>query len=266
MTNLKKWLPGIWFMEPPKDISLDGYRIDNVIQYTDFVITLYFGIVVAALVFFVWKYNSRKHPKAAYEHGNEKKHLIMTVVMGMIVFFSIDVVIETMSFRDLKEAFWNFPKGKNVLRIEAMPQQYAWNFRYAGEDETFGTDDDIVPPQNILNIPVNTPVVVQLTTYDVIHSFYLPNFRIKQDATPGMVTAIWFQAKKTGDYEIACAELCGNGHYKMKGYLKVQSKENFNAWLSEQEPEVTEDDWDDWGDDEDEGIPTKWGWPWKEVK
>ena len=84
MTNLKKWLPGIWFIDPPKDISLDGYRIDNVIQYTDFVITLYYGIVVAALVFFVWKYNSRKHPKAAYEHGNEKKHLIMTVVMGMI--------------------------------------------------------------------------------------------------------------------------------------------------------------------------------------
>ncbi len=263
---MKKWLPGIWFLDPPKDVSLDGYRIDNVIQYTDFVITLYFCIVVAALIYFIWRYNSRKNPKATYDHGNTRKHLYLTVAMGLVVFFSIDSVIESMSFRDLKEAFWNFPKGKNVLRVEVMPQQFAWNFRYAGKDAQFGTDDDIVPAQNNLHIPVNTPVVVQLTTYDVIHSFYLPNFRVKQDATPGMVTALWFQAQETGEFEIACAELCGNGHYRMKGYLKVQTQENFNEWLASQETEVSEDDWDDWGEEEVEGVPSKWGWPWKELK
>jgi cytochrome c oxidase subunit 2 len=185
--------------------------------------------------------------------------------MGLLVFFSIDVVIESMSFKDLKEAFWNFPKGKDVVRIEIMPQQYAWNIRYPGEDDVFGTDDDIVPPQNILHIPVNTPIVVQLTTYDVIHSFYLPNFRYKQDATPGMVTAMWFQAKETGNFEFACAELCGNSHFKMKGYLTVESKDEFDNWIASQEPEVSEDDEDDWGD-EDEGVPTKWAWQWKELK
>ena len=253
-------------MDPPKDISLDGYRIDKVIQYTDFVITLYFAIVVIALVFFIWRYNSRKNPKASYDHGNQKKHLIMTVAMGLLVFFSIDVVIETMSFKDLKEAFWNFPKGKDVVRIEVMPQQYAWNFRYAGEDELFGTDDDIVPSQNIMHIPVNTPIVIQLTTYDVIHSFYLPNFRIKQDATPGMVTAMWFQAMETGQYEIACAELCGNSHFKMKGYLTVESEEDFDSWLGSLEPEGTKDELDDWGAEEVEGVPEFWAWAWKELK
>ena len=265
MDKFKKFLPGIWFLDPPKDISLDGYRIDNVIQYTDFVITLYFGIVVTAIIFFVWRYNSRKHPHAVHDHGNQKKHLYVTVAMGLLVFFSIDVVIESMSFKDLKEAFWNFPKGKDVVRIEIMPQQYAWNIRYPGEDDVFGTDDDIVPPQNILHIPVNTPIVVQLTTYDVIHSLYLPNFRYKQDATPGMVTAMWFQAKETGNFEFACAEHCGNSHYKMKGYLTVESKDEFANWIASQEPEVSEDDEDDWGD-EDEGVPTKWAWQWKELK
>ncbi|SUZ89803.1 uncharacterized protein METZ01_LOCUS42657 [marine metagenome] len=259
---------GIWFIDPPQDISLDGYRIDNVIQYTDFVITLYFGIVVVALTFFVWKYHAGKNPQAVYDHGDTKKHRYLTIAMGLLVFLSVDVVIESMSFKDLKEAFWNFPKNENVLRIEVMPQQYAWNFRYAGEDGQFGTADDIVPPQNILHIPVNTPVVVQLTTYDVIHSFYLPNFRVKQDATPGMVTALWFQATETGSFEIACAELCGNSHFKMKGYLTVESEEKFNAWLSAEELEGTEDEWDDWGDVEEdvEGVPTQWGWPWKEIK
>jgi len=265
MDKFKKYLLGIWFLDPPKDISLDGYRIDNVIQYTDFVITLYFGIVVTAIIFFVWRYNSRKHPHAVHDHGNQKKHLYVTVAMGLLVFFSIDVVIESMSFKDLKEAFWNFPKGKDVVRIEIMPQQYAWNIRYPGEDDVFGTDDDIVPPQNILHIPVNTPIVVQLTTYDVIHSLYLPNFRYKQDATPGMVTAMWFQAKETGNFEFACAEHCGNSHFKMKGYLTVESKDEFANWIASQEPEVSEDDEDDWGD-EDEGVPTKWAWQWKELK
>ena len=149
-----------------------------------------------------------------------------------------------------------------------MPQQYAWNIRYPGEDDIFGTDDDIVPPQNILHIPVNTPIVVQLTTYDVIHSFYLPNFRYKQDATPGMVTAMWFQATETGNFEFACAELCGNSHFKMKGYLTVESEEDFNGWIAAQDPEVSEEDEeDDWGDEEaDEGVPTQWGWLWKELK
>ena len=95
---------GIWFIDPPQDISLDGYRIDNVIQYTDFVITLYFGIVVVALTFFVWKYHAGKNPQAVYDHGDTKKHRYLTIAMGLLVFLSVDVVIESMSFKDLKDS------------------------------------------------------------------------------------------------------------------------------------------------------------------
>ena len=259
----------IWFKDAPKDVSLDGYRIDNVIHYTDFVISIYFGIVVAALAYFIYRYRSTRGHKAVYDHGNSKHSVMFTGGLGLMVFLSVDVVIEKMAFQDRKDAFWNFPKGENVVRIEVMPQQFAWNFRYPGPDREFGTDDDIIPAQNQMHIPVNTPIVVQIASWDVIHSFYLPNFRIKQDATPGMITALWWQATKTGVFDIACAELCGNSHYKMKGYLTVETDEEFRQWLIENSPEdSTDDEWDDWGDDEedDTGVPEKWGWAWKELK
>ncbi len=261
---------GIWYIDPPKDVSLDGYRIDNVIQYTDTVITIYFSLVILALIFFIFKYRARSGHTAVYDKGDSKKHVMATIAMGLLVFFSIDVVIETMSFRDLKEAFWNFPKGENVLKVEVMPQQFAWNFRYAGPDGAFNTDDDVVPALNQMHIPVNTPVLIQIAPFDVIHSFFIPNFRVKQDATPGMVNTMWFQAVETGNFEIACAELCGNGHYRMKGYLTVESQEAFEQWLADNAPqEDEEDEWDDWDAEVDEGnreIPEEWGWTWKEIQ
>jgi cytochrome c oxidase subunit 2 len=252
---------GIWFLDPPKDISLDGWRIDSVIQYTDLVITVYFSLVVLAMLYFIIRYRSRPGHKAVYDRGDTKKQIWITLTMGLLVFLSIDVVIEGMSFRDLKEAFWNFPKGENVVKIEVMPQQFAWNFRYAGDDGEFGTEDDLVPSQNQMHIPVNLPVVVQVAPYDVIHSFYLPNFRVKIDATPGMINTMWFQATETGNFEIACAELCGNSHYRMKGYLTVESEEDYNNWLQSLEEEGPVDEWED----EDDEIPTRWGWIWKET-
>ena len=252
---------GIWFLDPPKDISLDGWRIDSVIQYTDLVITVYFSLVVLAMLYFIIRYRSRPGHKAVYDRGDTKKQIWITLTMGLLVFLSIDVVIEGMSFRDLKEAFWNFPKGENVVKIEVMPQQFAWNFRYAGDDGEFGTEDDLIPSQNQMHIPVNLPVVVQVAPYDVIHSFYLPNFRVKIDATPGMINTMWFQATETGNFEIACAELCGNSHYRMKGYLTVESEEDYNNWLQSLDEEGPEDEWED----EDDETPTRWGWAWKEA-
>ncbi|MFQ6607816.1 MAG: cytochrome c oxidase subunit II [Fidelibacterota bacterium] len=279
---------GIWFIDPPKNISLDGHRIEGVIKYTDTVITIYFGIVILALIYFIFRYRSRPGHKAVYDRGDTKKHVAMTVAMGLLVFFSIDVVIETMSFRDLKEAFWNFPQGDDVVRVEIMPQQFEWNFRYPGVDDRFGpepftdlngneiwdeeepftdlnesgvwdaSDDKVL--MNEMHIPVDRPVIIQVAPYDVIHSFFLPNFRIKIDATPGMVNTMWFQAKETGEYEIACSELCGNSHYKMKGKLVVESEDDYIKWLLGLESEGPRDDWYD----PDYGL-LYWGWEWKEV-
>jgi cytochrome c oxidase subunit 2 len=146
-----------------------------------------------------------------------------------------------------EKAWGSPPDPKEALRVEIMPEQFAWNIRYAGTDGLFRTADDVTTI-NQLYIPVGQPVVVQLSSKDVIHSFFLPNFRIKMDAVPGMVTSLYFEATRTGIYDIACAEHCGFGHYRMQGFLNVQEPGQFQAWLSEQAKEGSPD--------------TRWGWAW----
>jgi len=254
----------IWGMPFPEDISTNGHLIDDVIRYIDKIIVIFFGAVVTAIIYFIVRYRSRPGHQAVYETGNKKVYVIATILLGMTVFFSIDAVIEHMSFRDLKDVFWNFPQGKDVLKIEVMPQQFAWNIRYAGADGDFATKDDIVAPLSQMHVPTDTPVVVQMSPFDVVHAFYVPYLRIKQDAVPGMVTTFWFQAVKTGKFEIACSALCGNGHYKMHGDLIVESKEEFQKWLSAQaEPASSTDDlWADTGSSTN-GVPKDWGWKWQ---
>ena len=119
---------------------------------------------------------------------------------------------------DLNQAFWNFDAAEadpNVVRVQVNGRQWMWDLRYPGPDGAFGTADD-VETANELHVPVGAPVILQLAATDVIHSFSLPNFRIKQDAVPGQVNSLWFQATKTGTFDIACAQHCGIHHYKMQ--------------------------------------------------
>jgi cytochrome c oxidase subunit 2 len=140
-----------------------------------------------------------------------------------------------------------------ALTIEVTAQQFAWNFRYPGPDGKFGRTDpkliddslgnyigldpkdpagqDDVTTQNIMAVPLNRPVRVMLRSKDVTHSFFVPQLRVKQDAVPGMAIRIHFTATKAGEYEIACAELCGMQHYKMRGRLLVMEEAEFQKWL-----------------------------------
>lgn len=255
---------GIWYLPFPEDISLNGYRIDRVIKYIDLVMTIAFGLVLAAIIYFIIRYRARPGHKAVYDQGNKPINILATVCLGFLVFFSIDAVIEKMSFQDLKEVFWNFPTGENVLRVEVMPQQFAWNIRYAGDDKEFATQDDIVAPLNQMHVPVNTPIVVQISAYDVVHAFYVANLRIKQDAVPGMVTTFWFQATKTGKFEIACSALCGIGHTNMRGFLTVESEADFQKWLNDLKEEALSASDDAWAsEDSTGGMLTNWGWDWQ---
>lgn len=255
---------GIWYLPFPEDISLNGWRIDRVIKYLDVVLTIAFGLVLAALIYFIFRYRARSGHTAVYDRGDKPINILITACLGLLVFFSIDTVIEKMSFHDLKEVFWNFPQGEDVLKVEIMPQQFAWNIRYAGNDSEFATEDDIVAPLNQMHIPIDTPVVVQMASYDVVHSFYVANLRMKQDAIPGMVTTFWFQAKKEGLYEIACSALCGIGHTNMRGFLTVESKEDFKQWLNNLEAESSGAEEDVWAsEDTAGGILINWGWKWQ---
>jgi cytochrome c oxidase subunit 2 len=115
-------------------------------------------------------------------------------------------------------------------------RQFEWRIEYPnpGADRTTGTADDNFYTVNDLHVPLDEEVVLQIESDDVLHSFFLPHLRVKQDVVPGMKQYVWFQANRTGVYDIVCAELCGWGHYKMKGRLTVEPREDYERWLKEQ--------------------------------
>ena len=119
---------------------------------------------------------------------------------------------------------------------EVTGRQFEWRIRYAGKDEQVGTFDDVFDV-NELHIPVDEEVVFIIKSEDVLHSFFLPNVRIKQDVVPGMKQYVWFKANRTGKYDIVCAELCGWGHYKMRGRLIVESRKKYEEWLDKKRAE-----------------------------
>jgi cytochrome c oxidase subunit 2 len=243
-------------IQPPVDISTSGHLIHWLFNYTTYVNLFWFALVCIGLVGFSYLYSAKRHKKAFYTHGNEKKHLLITAMIGLGVFLSVDLVITKVTTRDMKEVFWNFPENDpGLIKVQVLAQQWAWNFRYAGADNEFNTADDVVQ-LNKLVVPVNKKVMIQMTSKDVIHAFYLPNARIKADAIPGRYAKLWFDTTRTGDYEIACAEMCGNHHYLMKAQLTVLSQEDFDRWVKEsQQMAIATND--------TENIDLRWGWKWE---
>ena len=143
----------------------------------------------------------------------------------------------------------------NVVPVEVMAQQWYWSFRLPGEDGILGTSDarnindenpfglnpndpngqdDVLIQGDDLHLLIDQPVKVLLRSIDVLHNFYVPQFRGKMDMVPGMITYYWFTPTKSGEYEILCAELCGVGHHAMRGFVSVDDEVSYNEWLSDQ--------------------------------
>lgn len=247
---------GFWErISPPEDISSSGHLIEWLFFYTTYVNLFWFSLVCIGIFGFSFLYSQKRHKKALYTHGNEKKHLLITAFIGLGVFLSVDMVITKVSTRDLKEVFWNFDDtGADVVKVQVLAQQWAWNFRHAGADGEFNTGDDVVELNNLV-VPVGKKVMIHMTSKDVIHAFYVPNARVKADAIPGRFAKLWFDTNKTGIYEIACAEMCGNHHYLMKAQLTVLSAEDYDRWTKEsQERAIATND--------TESIDLRWGWKW----
>ena len=185
-------------------------------------------VVEVGVVTFVIRYRARPGRKAFYTHGSTRAEVIWTAIPAVTM-----VALGLVS-----NHYWVLMKNAksippNAIHIGVHGKQFEWQMRYAGADGKLGTDDDL-EVRNQLHIPVNQPVAVELTAEDVIHSFFVPEFRVKQDAVPGMNILAWFQATKTGEFEIGCAELCGMGHYKMRARVFVHTPEEYQAWLTQQ--------------------------------
>ena len=217
------------------------------------------GIVFLAaqlgLGYIVWKYkDTPTAPPVSYSHGNTTLEIIWTVLTA-VLFIGLNLMGRPVWAHERLE-----PADADAVKVEVTGMQFAWYFRYPGPDGTFaktsvklmdpsaggeaavGLDtndpsakDDVVT--GTMYLPVNREVDVSLRAVDVIHSFFVPSLRFKQDTVPGLNIHMHFKPTMIGEYELACAELCGLGHYKMHGMVHVVSQEDFDKWLAAREAE-----------------------------
>jgi cytochrome c oxidase subunit 2 len=215
-----------WMLDP--SVSTYGPEIDR-LYYIILVITgLVFVLTEVLLVYFLFKYRAREGQTAAYIHGSTQAEVIWTAIPFLIV---VGLALLSMGVWDRIKDPSTFPTDGYEIRVTA--RQFEWEARYPGADGQLDTADDFTL-LNRLNIPVDRPVVLHLESEDVIHSFFVHDFRIKQDALPGMTIPIWFEVTATGEYTLGCAELCGFGHYSMDGTVLAQTLPEFQTWEAEQ--------------------------------
>src|SRR5215207_2249382 len=234
-----KW----WF---PTAISEHAPALDRQFLITIIVVGIAFTAAQIGLGWMVWKYRDTGSAadRAVYSHGSNRLEVLWTVITA-VIFITLAVMGQSVwaSLR-LNDA----PPGSYT--VEVVAQQFQWNFHYAGKDNVFGRTDPKFIDDSALNfvgiddsdpnskddsvtaalaIPVNRPVELRLRSKDVIHSFWVPPLRFKQDLVPGMEIKVHFTANKVGKYELACAELCGQLHFKMKSYMLVLPEADIQA-------------------------------------
>lgn len=212
----------------PDQATTAAGQIDDIFYLILWITGGVFVLVFVLMIYFLIRYRSRSGRRATYYHGNTRLEIIWTIVPALIV----------IALGFLSKSVWSqikseVPDAATSLVIDVKPRQFQWDITYTGADGQFGTPDDITTI-NQLHVPVNKDVVIRMTAQDVIHSFFVPEFRVKQDAVPGMVTQLWFNVPKPGSFEIACAELCGLGHYRMRGYLTVYDQAGYDAWYAQE--------------------------------
>jgi cytochrome c oxidase subunit II len=234
-----------WF---PPAITDVGKLIDSQFNRTLVITGIVFILAQLGLAWAVFRYRDHGQP-AQHSEGNNAMEVTWTLAT-IVLFVGLGLYAE-----DAWAQVHFVDASPGAMQIEVTGQQFTWNFRYPGPDEKFGKlkpelvsastgnplgldrndpdgKDDIVSP--IIGVPVNREVELLIRSQDVTHAFFVRELRLKQDAVPGMIIHIHFTATQVGDYELACAELCGLGHYKMRSVLKVMSDSDFQAWMKDQ--------------------------------
>jgi cytochrome c oxidase subunit 2 len=237
------------FLGQPPNASEHGFQIDHIIEFAHWFMAALFLGWSAFFIFVLIRFRKRRNPVADHEgvKSGISTHLEFAVVLieaVLLVGFAIPLWAKQVN---------QFPESKDAILVHAVGQQFNWNFHMPGPDGQFGKRDiNLVNNSNPLgadhndpaghddlivlgelHVPVNRPVIVEVSSKDVIHNFALPNMRSAQDAIPGTIIPMWFTPVKTGTYEIVCGQLCGLGHYGMKGTLVVDTPEDYQAWLKE---------------------------------
>lgn len=232
----------------PELASKNGASVDALIVYVHWLmIALFIGWSVYFL-YTLWRFRAQRNPKADYEGvKNHASSYLEVAVAGIEAVLLVGVAIPVWA-----RAVDKFPDAKDSTVIYVMAQQFAWNVRYAGPDGVFGKQDmkyvsdgnifgvdpndpagkDDIVTLNDIHVPVNKPVIVYVSSKDVIHSFKIVAMRVCQDCIPGLRIPCWFTPTKVGRYQINCAQLCGGGHSAMTGgFLTVDTPEDYAKWI-----------------------------------
>jgi cytochrome c oxidase subunit 2 len=210
----------------PEAASTTAPLIDRIFYVVLAITGAVFVLVQGTLLLFLIRYRHRPDRRAHYIHGNGFVEVIWTVIPAIILIY--------LTFHS--QRVWSQVRGAPppaALQVEITGEQFAWNIRYAGADGALNTADDITTI-NQLHLPIDQVSLLHLKSKDVIHSLFVPQFRMKQDAVPGLTTRMWVQPTATGHYELVCAELCGLGHYRMRGFLVIESAEALQTWFAQQ--------------------------------
>ncbi len=233
-----------WWQTP---IATNWGSIDSALHITLLICAVAFVLLNLFMALALMRFRHRPGSRAHYEPENAplEKQLTFWTAIGIAVMLAPGLVAWSQ--------YVTVPKDAAI--VEAVGQQWQWTFRFPGPDSVLGTAavghmmtdnpfgldprdpfgrDDILVETNELHLPVGKPVKMVLRSKDVLHDFYVPEFRAKMDLVPGIVTYFWMTPTKTGKYDILCAELCGVGHHQMRGTVIVEQAKNFDGWLSQQ--------------------------------
>ena len=271
------------FLGFPVISSRHGLEIDYMNGWVHWLMLILFVGWGIFFIYVLFRFRSGSNPKASYE--GVTSHISRYTEYGIIIIEAILLI--GFAYPMWAKVKTQVPAiDENTIEVRVIAQQFAWNVHYPGQDGLFGdTNSNLVDEEvnpigldrnssngkddittiNQLHLPVNKQAMIYLSSKDVIHSLSLPEMRVKQDAIPGMTIPVFFTPTMTSSafletikgtaregmgYEIACAQLCGNTHLRMKGYLTVHEDNGFEDWLDKQAAEL-EEEGDDWGDDDD---------------
>ena len=231
--------------------SAHGHEIDTLILLVHVLMLILFVGWGIFFVFVLIRFQKKFHPKANYHgvqsHASSAIEIIVIVAEILLLFgFSVPFWAQQVSA---------LPNRPDLLEIRVLAEQFAWNIHYPGKDGIFGkTDPKLIDSQsnpvgldlsdpnakddivtvNQLHLPIGRTALIHLTSKDVIHCFGLNVMRVKQDVIPGLSVPVWFTPTKTGNFEINCAQLCGIGHYRMRGFLTIHTQDDYDKWIGEQ--------------------------------
>jgi cytochrome c oxidase subunit 2 len=242
------------FLGMPIQASAHAAEIDQMTVLVHWLMAVLFVGWGLFFVFVIFRFRRGANPRASYtgakgkiSKGTEVAVAVIEVVL--LVFYAIPAWAKRVT---------RLPSESESVVVRIVGEQFAWNIHYPGPDGRFGRTDigrvtadnplgldrtdpnakDDITTINQLFLPENRPAIVQLSSKDVIHSFGLIEMRVKQDAIPGMTMPVWFIPTRRGEYEIACSQLCGLGHFRMRGFVTIQSEAEFRKWLDDQEKEL----------------------------